>query len=38
VIAEGTPEEVALQERSYTGQFLKEIFAREGREAREARV
>ncbi|MBX5455500.1 MAG: excinuclease ABC subunit UvrA [Thermogemmatispora sp.] len=33
VIAEGTPEEVAMQERSYTGQFLKEIFAREGREA-----
>ncbi len=34
VIAEGTPEEVALQERSYTGQFLKQLFAREGREVR----
>jgi excinuclease ABC subunit A len=33
VIAEGTPEEVALQERSYTGQFLRRLFAREGREA-----
>ncbi|WP_052889997.1 excinuclease ABC subunit UvrA [Thermogemmatispora carboxidivorans] len=34
VIAEGPPEEVARQEHSYTGQFLKEIFAREGREVR----
>ncbi|MBX5451485.1 MAG: excinuclease ABC subunit UvrA [Thermogemmatispora sp.] len=31
VIAEGTPEEVAMQERSYTGQFLRQLFAREGR-------
>ena len=26
VIVEGTPEEVAKCERSYTGQFLKKIF------------
>jgi excinuclease ABC subunit A len=27
VIAQGTPEEVAQQEQSYTGQFLKRVFA-----------
>lgn len=31
VIARGTPEEVAEAEGSYTGQFLKELFRREGR-------
>lgn len=31
VIARGTPEEVAEIESSYTGQFLKELFRREGR-------
>ena len=31
VVAEGTPEEVAKVENSYTGQFLKDILAREGR-------
>ena len=31
VIAKGTPEEVAEIEGSYTGQFLKELFRREGR-------
>ena len=30
VVAEGTPEEVAKVENSYTGQFLKDILAREG--------
>ncbi len=30
VVAEGTPEEVAKVEVSYTGQFLKDILAREG--------
>ncbi len=31
VIAKGTPEEVADTEGSYTGQYLKELFRREGR-------
>jgi len=31
VIARGTPEEVAENEGSYTGQYLKELFRREGR-------
>jgi excinuclease ABC subunit A len=31
VIAKGTPEEVAETEGSYTGQFLKALFRREGR-------
>jgi len=31
VIARGTPEEVAETEGSYTGQYLKELFRREGR-------
>ncbi|TYP92112.1 excinuclease ABC subunit A [Fodinibius salinus] len=30
IIAEGTPEEVAQMDESYTGQYLKEEFAREG--------
>ena len=30
VVAEGTPEEVAKVETSYTGQFLRDILAREG--------
>ena len=30
VVAEGTPEEVAKVENSYTGQVLKDILAREG--------
>ncbi len=29
IIAEGTPEEVAKVPYSYTGQFLKKIFARD---------
>ncbi|MEL7832600.1 excinuclease ABC subunit UvrA [Fodinibius sp. Rm-B-1B1-1] len=33
IIAEGTPEEVAEIEDSYTGQFLKEEFSRENRQA-----
>src|SRR5690606_652081 len=31
VLAEGTPEEIAKHPESYTGQFLAEIFAKEGR-------
>ena len=30
VIAEGTPEQIAQDETSYTGQFLKKVFAAEG--------
>ena len=30
VIATGTPEEVARDERSYTGQFLRKVLKREG--------
>ena len=30
VIAEGTPEQIAQDEKSYTGQFLKKVFAAEG--------
>ncbi len=30
VIAEGTPEQIAQDEASYTGQFLKKVFAAEG--------
>ena len=26
IVAEGTPEEVSLNKKSYTGMFLKEIF------------
>ena len=28
--AEGTPEQIAQDETSYTGQFLKKVFAAEG--------
>jgi excinuclease ABC subunit A len=28
IVAEGTPEDVAKAKASYTGQFLKELFAR----------
>jgi excinuclease ABC subunit A len=34
VIAEGTPEQVASNEASFTGQYLKQIFAREKEKAR----
>lgn len=34
VVAEGTPEQVAAVEESYTGQFLKQIFARGKEKAR----
>ena len=33
LVCEGTPEEVAACERSYTGQFLKPVLARSRREA-----
>jgi excinuclease ABC subunit A len=31
IIAEGTPEDVAKNERSYTGQYLKDVLAKSGR-------
>jgi excinuclease ABC subunit A len=30
IVAEGTPEEIALVEKSFTGQFLKKVLARQG--------
>ena len=30
IVAEGTPEEIALVEGSFTGQFLKKVLARQG--------
>ncbi len=30
IVAEGTPEEIALVEESFTGQFLKKVLARQG--------
>lgn len=30
IVAEGTPEEIAACEESYTGQYLKRILARKG--------
>ncbi len=36
VIAEGTPEELAENERSYTGQFLKRLFEQQALQALEA--
>ncbi|MGE0701150.1 MAG: excinuclease ABC subunit UvrA, partial [Hyphomicrobiaceae bacterium] len=36
VVAEGTPEQVAACEASYTGQFLKELLERRGKSAAEA--
>ena len=38
IVASGTPEQVAKEKRSYTGQFLKPVLAkaRRGREAVEA--
>ncbi|HLR76327.1 MAG TPA: excinuclease ABC subunit UvrA [Balneolaceae bacterium] len=37
IIAEGTPEEVAKVESSYTGKYLQQEFERENREAAEAK-
>jgi excinuclease ABC subunit A len=36
IVAAGTPEDVAGEKRSYTGQFLKELFARRPRRKTEA--
>jgi excinuclease ABC subunit A len=33
IVAEGTPEDVAAETRSYTGQYLKDILARSERVA-----
>ena len=36
VVAQGTPEQIARNPKSYTGQYLKPVLARKGRAGRRA--
>jgi excinuclease ABC subunit A len=37
VVAQGTPEQIARNPKSYTGQYLKPVLARKGKGGRRAR-